>query len=137
VCAGSRVEGMGGEREVCFALPRPRLTSMPASTNTKTQRFAAVIMRIRDPKTTALIFASGKMVRGRGGGGGRRGWRERRPVFYCLRTGSPDLPASLRDKRLTPTTRHRHHHQVVTGAKSEDAARHAARRVSVCKFWGV
>lgn len=26
------------------------------------QRFAAVIMRIRDPKTTALIFRSGKMV---------------------------------------------------------------------------
>jgi TATA-box binding protein (TBP) (component of TFIID and TFIIIB) len=26
------------------------------------QRFAAVVMRIRDPKTTALIFASGKMV---------------------------------------------------------------------------
>lgn len=30
-------------------------------TNTA-QRFAAVIMRIREPKTTALIFASGKMV---------------------------------------------------------------------------
>jgi hypothetical protein len=27
-------------------------------------------MRIRDPKTTALIFASGKMVRVRGEGGG-------------------------------------------------------------------
>jgi transcription initiation factor TFIID TATA-box-binding protein len=26
------------------------------------KRFAAVIMRIRDPKTTALIFSSGKMV---------------------------------------------------------------------------
>ena len=26
------------------------------------QRFAAAIMRIRNPKTTALIFASGKMV---------------------------------------------------------------------------
>lgn len=26
------------------------------------QRFAAVIMRIREPKTTALMFASGKMV---------------------------------------------------------------------------
>ena len=26
------------------------------------KRFAAVIMRIRDPKTTALIFASGKIV---------------------------------------------------------------------------
>ena len=26
------------------------------------KRFAAVIMRIRDPKTTALIFTSGKMV---------------------------------------------------------------------------
>ncbi|KAJ1294835.1 hypothetical protein BS78_01G176700 [Paspalum vaginatum] len=26
------------------------------------KRFAAVVMRIRDPKTTALVFASGKMV---------------------------------------------------------------------------
>jgi len=26
------------------------------------KRFAAVIMRLRDPKTTALIFSSGKMV---------------------------------------------------------------------------
>jgi transcription initiation factor TFIID TATA-box-binding protein len=26
------------------------------------KRFTAVIMRIRDPKTTALIFGSGKMV---------------------------------------------------------------------------
>ena len=26
------------------------------------QRFAAVIMRIREPKTTALVLASGKMV---------------------------------------------------------------------------
>jgi len=26
------------------------------------RRFAAVIIRIRDPKTTALIFSSGKMV---------------------------------------------------------------------------
>jgi transcription initiation factor TFIID TATA-box-binding protein len=26
------------------------------------RRFAAVIMRIREPKTTALIFSSGKMV---------------------------------------------------------------------------
>ena len=26
------------------------------------KRFAAVIMRIRDPKTTALIFESGKLV---------------------------------------------------------------------------
>eukprot|EP01127_Copromyxa_protea_P006201 TRINITY_DN1600_c0_g1_i2.p1 TRINITY_DN1600_c0_g1~~TRINITY_DN1600_c0_g1_i2.p1 ORF type:complete len:115 (+),score=15.60 TRINITY_DN1600_c0_g1_i2:40-345(+) len=26
------------------------------------RRFAAVIMRIREPKTTSLIFASGKMV---------------------------------------------------------------------------
>jgi transcription initiation factor TFIID TATA-box-binding protein len=26
------------------------------------RRFAAVIMRIREPKTTALIFKSGKMV---------------------------------------------------------------------------
>lgn len=30
--------------------------------STDPKRFAAVIMRIREPKTTALIFASGKMV---------------------------------------------------------------------------
>jgi transcription initiation factor TFIID TATA-box-binding protein len=36
-----------------YFIPAPMLTQ---------QRFAAVIMRIRDPKTTALIFASGKMV---------------------------------------------------------------------------
>lgn len=28
----------------------------------KKKRFSAVIMRIREPKTTALVFASGKMV---------------------------------------------------------------------------
>ena len=28
----------------------------------KPKRFSAVILRIRDPKTTALVFASGKMV---------------------------------------------------------------------------
>lgn len=26
------------------------------------RRFAAVVMRLREPKTTALVFASGKMV---------------------------------------------------------------------------
>lgn len=31
------------------------------------KRFAAVIMRIREPKSTALIFASGKMVGGHAG----------------------------------------------------------------------
>lgn len=36
------------------------LKSRNAEYNPK--RFAAVIMRIRDPKTTALIFSSGKMV---------------------------------------------------------------------------
>lgn len=30
--------------------------------NCFSQRFAAVIMRIREPRTTALIFSSGKMV---------------------------------------------------------------------------
>ncbi|KAF2418494.1 TATA binding protein [Tothia fuscella] len=34
----------------------------PVSCASSHKRFAAVIMRIRDPKTTALIFASGKMV---------------------------------------------------------------------------
>ncbi len=34
----------------------------PPCTYRTFQRFAAVIMRIREPKTTALIFASGKMV---------------------------------------------------------------------------
>jgi len=41
-------------------LKRIALQARNAEYNPK--RFAAVIMRIRDPKTTALIFASGKMV---------------------------------------------------------------------------
>lgn len=41
-------------------LKRIALHARNAEYNPK--RFAAVIMRIRDPKTTALIFASGKMV---------------------------------------------------------------------------
>lgn len=61
-------------------LPPPQLQNIVATVNLSCQlqlkeiamkarnaeynpkRFAAVIMRIRDPKTTALIFASGKMV---------------------------------------------------------------------------
>ncbi|KAB2607560.1 TATA-box-binding protein-like [Pyrus ussuriensis x Pyrus communis] len=34
----------------------------PKACDVSSIRFAAVIMRIREPKTTALIFASGKMV---------------------------------------------------------------------------
>jgi TATA-box binding protein (TBP) (component of TFIID and TFIIIB) len=67
------------------------------------QRFAAVIMRIRDPKTTALIFASGKMVRG-------SCWRAER----LLLRESPD-------RRLLRL-------QVVTGAKTEDMALLASRK---------
>uniref|UniRef100_A0A3Q2CSR2 TATA box binding protein like 2 n=1 Tax=Cyprinodon variegatus TaxID=28743 RepID=A0A3Q2CSR2_CYPVA len=34
----------------------------PANLGPESRRFAAVIMRIREPRTTALIFSSGKMV---------------------------------------------------------------------------
>src|ERR1700728_5243266 len=46
------------QRSVVLAL----LFTRGASLVRHRQRFAAVIMRIREPKTTALIFASGKMV---------------------------------------------------------------------------
>lgn len=49
-------DGMGGE-----SLPYSHVIH-PQNPLSPFQRFAAVIMRIRDPKTTALIFASGKMV---------------------------------------------------------------------------
>ena len=45
------------EPSLCAVHASSLLTYMPS-----VQRFAAVIMRIREPKTTALIFASGKMV---------------------------------------------------------------------------
>jgi len=38
------------------------ITMMARNAEYNPRRFAAVIMRIREPKTTALIFASGKMV---------------------------------------------------------------------------
>jgi TATA-box binding protein (TBP) (component of TFIID and TFIIIB) len=41
---------------------QPLLPSSPDTKQYNPKRFAAVIMRIREPKTTALIFASGKMV---------------------------------------------------------------------------
>lgn len=44
----------------CNAAPLRSPCRLPAAAGP--QRFAAVIMRIREPKTTALIFASGKMV---------------------------------------------------------------------------
>lgn len=60
-----------GPEDDCSACEKRRvqpqgLCSLPASSLATLvdplQRFAAVIMRIREPKTTALIFASGKMV---------------------------------------------------------------------------
>ncbi len=53
------------------------------------QRFSAVIMRIRDPKTTALIFASGKVV--------SSDWSFDSPdsqVLYALETTGDLLPPS-------------------------------------------
>eukprot|EP01122_Echinamoeba_exundans_P007684 TRINITY_DN2414_c0_g2_i1.p1 TRINITY_DN2414_c0_g2~~TRINITY_DN2414_c0_g2_i1.p1 ORF type:complete len:310 (+),score=57.93 TRINITY_DN2414_c0_g2_i1:550-1479(+) len=68
------------QTSVTSGLPPPQLQNIVATVNLDTalnlkdiamrarnaeynpKRFAAVIMRIRDPKTTALIFASGKMV---------------------------------------------------------------------------
>jgi TATA-box binding protein (TBP) (component of TFIID and TFIIIB) len=72
------------------------------------QRFAAVIMRIRDPKTTALIFASGKMV----------GQGPQRALAYCV--AGIELVCG-NDVLL----------QVCTGAKSEEDARTAARKVGL------
>jgi len=43
-------------------LDLPRIANEARNVEYNPKRFAAVIMRIRDPKTTALIFASGKLV---------------------------------------------------------------------------
>ncbi|KAG6751902.1 hypothetical protein POTOM_044115 [Populus tomentosa] len=64
------------------------------------KRFAAVIMRIREPKTTALIFASGKMV------------------SYLL------LKVMLTDGCILAVA-----FNVCTGAKSEQQSKLAARKV--------
>ena len=71
------------------------------------QRFAAVIIRIRDPKTTALVFASGKMVCN--------------AVDGCNAVHSAHISLMTFPFWLE---------QVVTGAKSEDSARQAARKAS-------
>lgn len=39
-----------------------RITQHARNAEYNPKRFAAVVMRIRDPKTTALIFGSGKIV---------------------------------------------------------------------------
>lgn len=72
------------------------------------KRFAAVIMRIREPKSTALIFASGKMV------SKRRNMQKVRFQKYQEITSVTSLCVL----------------QVCTGAKSENESRLAARKVS-------
>lgn len=79
-CQECRVQSQGGDAALCTCccpqspqLQRALLFGCGLSNQTGRnqhihvyfclQRFAAVIMRIREPKTTALIFASGKMVR--------------------------------------------------------------------------
>ncbi len=70
------------------------------------QRFAAVIIRIRDPKTTALVFASGKMVK----------------IVILKCPAAPCMNSWRETWTALP--------QVVTGAKNEDLAKTAARKVS-------
>jgi hypothetical protein len=95
-------------------------------------------MRIRDPKTTALIFASGKMARA------PRCRRERWAPILGLRTRglrhrSADTrcaasPPRLRALRVTRALRVSDRAeraaapQVVTGAKTEAMAKYAARK---------
>ncbi len=67
-----------------------------------TKRFAAVILRIREPKTTALVFSSGKMVCA-----GAKRWFEtihaqtnRRaniPIRFCLRRQRKHVPNCIEE----------------------------------------
>ena len=97
------------------------------------QRFAAVIMRIRDPKTTALIFKSGKMVRG---------------VVVCSRSFvvaltqhtavsglcTDDMYLWFSIRKRARVGEQAQCVQVCTGAKSEEAARMAARKVRALRL---
>ncbi|CAB4316178.1 unnamed protein product [Prunus armeniaca] len=51
--------GVEGPARISLDLRQIALQARNAEYNPK--RFAAIILRIREPKTTALIFASGKM----------------------------------------------------------------------------
>ena len=86
------------------------------------KRFAAVIMRIREPKTTALIFKSGKMV-------------------HTRSPSCPHLHAELLLAAAMPTKCSSVFAQVVTGAKSEEEARNASRKyadpANECRCCGV
>lgn len=92
------------------------------------QRNAAVIMRIRQPKTTARIFASGKMV---GAGCAHthtancRAMRIVAPRVKCILCTLPrwaNLHTGWRPSSATCL-------QNLLGAKSEEDARKAARKV--------
>ena len=47
---------------MCCKLELKKIVLKARNAEYNPHRFAAVIMRIRVPKTTALVFASGKMV---------------------------------------------------------------------------
>ena len=77
------------------------------------KRFAAVIMRIREPKTTALIFASGKMVR---------------LHSMCCIVGCSTAQSCPRLQVHTGASVSKSSGQVCTGAKSEEDSKLAARK---------
>jgi transcription initiation factor TFIID TATA-box-binding protein len=49
--------------DLCCKLELKKIVLKARNAEYNPHRFAAVIMRIRIPKTTALVFASGKMVK--------------------------------------------------------------------------
>ncbi|AWP15918.1 putative TATA box-binding protein-like protein 2 [Scophthalmus maximus] len=63
------------------------------------KRFAAVIMRIREPRTTALIFSSGKMVCT---GAKSRGWQPGNTPGWCRNLVSPLASWTLKSRTWWP-----------------------------------
>jgi transcription initiation factor TFIID TATA-box-binding protein len=69
------------------------------------RRFAAVIMRIREPRTTALIFASGKMIVTGAKTKEDSKTAARKYVAICNRCGFPDATyGDYRIQNMTSTT---------------------------------
>ncbi|KAG0421995.1 hypothetical protein HPB47_002138, partial [Ixodes persulcatus] len=61
-CSSVAVENIVATVNLCCRLDLRRIALMARNAEYNPRRFAAVIMRIREPRTTALLFNSGKVV---------------------------------------------------------------------------
>lgn len=103
-----RMQNIMASVNLCTRVDLDKITQTARNAEYNPKRFQAVIMRIREPRTTALIFASGKMIitGARSEEAASIAAKKVRSLCPCLLLS---LPCSLLPPLLSPRTSHQVH----------------------------